>query len=117
MEQTTFLQEPANLVTAQVEEVVTQKPESVRYKIGCHCILYFTTNATIIEYWTYQLFEIHLQVCPDHSGGENCQQCDDGYARDPSSGSCIAIDTQSCECDPAGSINEEYLDGKFLIDV
>ena len=29
----------------------------------------------------------------------------------------MAIDTQSCECDPAGSINEEYLDGKFLIDI
>lgn len=89
----------------------------MKFDVAVFCLLQLSAILAITEYWTYQSFEIYLQVCPDHSGGENCQQCDDGYARDPSSGSCMAIDTQSCECDPAGSINEGYLDGKFFINI
>ena len=53
-------------------------------------------------------------MCPDHSSGEYCQECDPGYARDPSSGSCVAIDTQGCDCDKTGSIRDEYLNGNYI---
>ena len=56
-----------------------------------------------------------FQVCPDHTSGENCQECDSGYARDPASRSCIAMNPQEpngCMCDAVGSVNGAYLNGK-----
>ena len=57
-----------------------------------------------------------FQVCPDHTSGENCQECDSGYARDPASGSCIVMNPQvpnGCTCDAVGSVNGAYLNGMY----
>ena len=55
----------------------------------------------------------NFQVCPDHYGGENCQECERGYAKDPATGRCMATGPRECPCDAAGSISAEYLSGKY----
>ena len=62
----------------------------------------------ILELYSALFIQFLFQGCRDHTTGDYCDRCEEGYVGNATSGGCISSSSNSdfsCECNPAGSIS------------